>query len=82
MFARQNDFSKRAVEVWDTMKHNGQWPLMASFTYAEPAQFPQLQAADMLAYKSYQYLKAGLGEAWRSWPLLNKLVQKELVVRL
>lgn len=77
MFSRQNEYAKRAEEVWRTCKGNGLWDNIASFAYGDPEKFPALQAADMIAYESFQCTKAGgTLEVWNNWPLVKLLLAK------
>jgi hypothetical protein len=74
MFSRQNEYSKRAEEVWRTFRGNGQWKTLVGFTYGDPERFPQLQSADMISYETFQCMKVGTEEVWREWPLLRKIL--------
>jgi hypothetical protein len=78
VFSQQDEYARRAMEIGDTMKYNGQWPSIASMTYADPALFPQLQAADMIAHETFKFLTDGRGEAWRGLPLLGRLFPKQM----
>lgn len=75
-FSRQNEYAKRAEEVWRTFKGNGYWPHIITFAYGSPEDSFELQAADMIAYETFQCLKEGAtgGWAWDKWPLVRKLL--------
>ena len=50
---------------------------IATFAYGDPETFPALQAADMIAYESFQCTKAGgTPEVWDNWPLVKRLLAK------
>jgi hypothetical protein len=74
MFSRQNEYSKRAEEVWRTFRGNDQWKNLVSFTYGDPERFPHLQAADMLSYETFQCMKIGTEEVWHEWPLMRRIL--------
>jgi hypothetical protein len=79
VFSRQDNYAKRAEEVWRTYQGNGMWRHIASFAYGDPKQFLELQAADMIAYETFQCLKEGAagGWAWDDWPLMRKLLRND-----
>jgi hypothetical protein len=74
IFSRQNEYAKRAEEVWRTATGNGLWRNLSHFGYQDPNSFPQLQAADMIAHESFQCLKVGTNEVWQEWPLVKRLL--------
>jgi hypothetical protein len=76
VFSRQNEYAKRAEEVWRTMKGNGFWQNIVSFTYGDPESFTELQAADMIVHETFQCMKAGTEEAFSKWPLVARLIAK------
>jgi hypothetical protein len=83
VFSRQNEYAKRAEEIWRAFRAGGLWPNLWSFTYGDPENFPHLQAADMLSYEIFQCLQNVSGEAFyadvkvqqkcREWPLMRQL---------
>lgn len=75
-FSRQDAYAKRAEEVWRTYKGNGQWGHIVSFAYGDP-EMAELQAADMIAYETFQCLRQGGEEAWNKWPLVRKLLSAD-----
>jgi hypothetical protein len=78
VFARQDQFGKRAEEVWRTFKHNGEWPEIVNFTYAEPESLVPLQCADMIAHETYQYLVGGRTDSvLERLPLLRRLMTRQ-----
>jgi hypothetical protein len=75
-FSRQDEYAKRAEEVWRTYRGNGMWGHLIKFGYAGPEDFAELQAADMIAHETFQCLKESAtgGWAWDKWPLVRKLL--------
>jgi hypothetical protein len=77
MFSRQNEYAKRADEVWRTMTGNDLWPNLQYFGYGDPAKRPELQMADMIAHETYQCLKDGSDAVWQEWPLVRRLLNED-----
>jgi hypothetical protein len=77
-FSRQDQYAKRAEEIWRTFRGNGLWPHLPLFAYGDPETFEELQAADMIAYETFQCLKEGStgGWAWDRWPLVRKMLDR------
>jgi len=76
-FSRQNDYAKRAEEIWRTFRGNGFWKNMASFAYGDPEIILALQTADMIAYETFQCMKAGnTEEVCQKWPLVKRLLAR------
>ncbi len=77
-FSRQDEYAKRAEEVWRTFKGNGFWPHLTDFGYSSPEDRFELQTSDMIAYETFQCLKEGAtgGWAWDKWPLVRKLIER------
>jgi hypothetical protein len=75
-FSRQDEYAKRAEEVWRTFKGNGFWPHITTFAYGSPDENFELQAADMIAHETFQCLKESTtgGWGWDKWPLVRKLL--------
>ena len=73
VFSRQDEYESRAREIWQTFQANRLWSEFDSFSFGQPRNAFQLQAADMIAYEAYQYLISSDGDAWRQWPLLTEL---------
>jgi hypothetical protein len=78
-FSRQDEYAKRVEEVWRTYKGNGLWDHIVHFGYGAPEDFAELQAADMIAYETFQCLKEGAtgGWAWDKWPLVRKMIESD-----
>jgi hypothetical protein len=76
IFSRQNEYAKRAEEVWRTFRGNDLWKHLVTFTYGDPETTLQLQAADMIAYETFQCMKVGTDEVWQDWPLVRRLLAK------
>jgi hypothetical protein len=81
MFSRQNEYAKRAEDVWRTATGNGLWPNLAYFGYGSPEDRPELQMADMIAHETFQCLKDGSDSVWQEWPLVKRLLQDDLPPR-
>lgn len=75
-FSRQDEYAKRAEEVWRTYRGNGMWESIVHFSYGAPEDLVELQAADMIAHETFQCLKEGAagGWGWDKWPLVRKLI--------
>ncbi len=73
IFARQEQFGPRAVEMYGVFKATGSWPLMGAIGFDEPKEQPALQMADMVLYESYQVIKRNDRVEWTKWPLLSRL---------
>ena len=79
VFARQDQFQGRALEVWELNDRLGLWPEINSISYSTPEKLTQLQAADMIAWETRRYMwDRELPTAIRKLPLLNKLVAKHV----
>jgi hypothetical protein len=78
MFSRQNEYAKRAEEVWRTATGNDLWPNIQYFGYGDPEKLPELQMADMIAHETFQCLKDGTETVWKEWPLARRLLEDEL----
>lgn len=78
-FSRQDEYAKRAEEIWRTYKGNGHWSHIVHFGYGAPEDFFELQTADMIAHETFQCLKEGAsgGWAWNKWPLVRKLLEND-----
>jgi hypothetical protein len=79
-FSRQDQYAKRAEEIWRTYKGNGLWDHIVGFGYGDPA-LRELQAADMIAHETFQCLKQGGDDAWGNWPLVRKLLEADRGMR-
>ena len=77
VFSQQHEYAKRAEEVWRTFRGNGYWKNFVSFSYDHP-DLPELQAADMVTYETFQCIKAGTEEAWHRWPLAKRLLKNNV----
>ena len=75
VMSRQNEYQRRALEVWEWHRERGYWPQIKDVKYAEPRDVAGLQMADMLAYETHRHLFKK-GETWRTLPLLSQLVAK------
>src|SRR5208337_2242557 len=75
MFSRQDEYAKRAEEVWRAYKGNELWKNIVSFSYGDPELSP-LQAADMIAYETFQCIGADSPEVWDNWPLVRRLLAR------
>lgn len=78
VMSRQNEYQRRALEVWEWHRERGYWPEIKDITYAEPRSVVGLQMADMLAYETHRHLFKK-GDVWRDLPLLSQLVAKHEV---
>lgn len=76
IFSRHDEYASRADEVWRTFRGNGLWHKFVSLEYGDPKVLVELQAADMIAYETFQCMKIGTVEVWQRWPLVRKLLAK------
>ncbi len=76
VFAKQREYERRAIDVWEWHRARDAWPEIKDVRYAEPADTPGIQMADMLAWETRRHLFKG-GEEWRTLPLLSRLVAKQ-----
>jgi hypothetical protein len=76
MFSRQNEYAKRAEEIWRTFRGNGLWNNFVSFAYGDPETVLQLQPADMIAYETFQCMQSNAAETCQKWPLVKRLLAK------
>ena len=76
VFAEQQQYQRRALDIWRWHHDQNAWPEIVDLRYAKPADVPGLQMADMLAYETRRHLFKK-GDEWRSLPLLNRLVHKQ-----
>jgi hypothetical protein len=77
IFSEQNQYEKRAEEVWRTFRGNGYWKNFIDFSYETPKRLSELQIADMVVHETFQCMKAGTLEAWNKWPLMKRLVKSD-----
>lgn len=75
IFADQEEYSGRALDVWKLYEYNHRWPEISHFGYSNPRQLVQLQAADMIAWESRRVLASPPGTC-DSLPLLSRLLEK------
>jgi Protein of unknown function (DUF3800) len=75
VFSRQNEYASRAEEIWRTHQANGFWKKLATFNYGDPKTVLPLQAADMIAYETFQCKRIDTDEVWHQWPLSKKLIE-------
>jgi hypothetical protein len=73
VFAQQQQFGPRALELYGVFHETGSWPLMSAMVFQEPTQRPPLQMADMLLYESYQLMVRGNPLEWQNWPYLSRM---------
>jgi hypothetical protein len=79
-FSRQDQYAKRAEEIWRLYKSNDMWNGIAGFGYGDP-ELAELQAADMVAYEIFQCTRqvaerggSAAPDGWEKWPLLKRIV--------
>lgn len=77
VFSQQDQYRDRAFEVFSVIKNAGEYPNLATFTYAPMKQLRPLQVADMFAYETFKILgQTDLAE-FQKWPLTKLILQKE-----
>lgn len=76
VFAKQRQYERRAMEIWQWHRERHAWPEIKEILYASPMDTVGLQMADMLAWETRRHLFKG-NEEWRNLPLLRRLVAKQ-----
>lgn len=79
VFERQDQFSSRAQQIYDTFKFNGRWEQVRHFSYGDKKDVPYLQIADLFAWEIRRYFwaqaKADVND--RDFPLIRRLMGRD-----
>lgn len=78
IMSEQNQFSPRALEVYQSYKGAGLWPEIVHLGYASPLVASPLQAADMLAYETRRFCWKEDEDYWKSQPFLKRWLDPKL----
>lgn len=57
VFADQPQYRERAIKVYEHYRYGIRYPQLGSLSFEKPQQVIPLQAADLLSYWTYQYMK-------------------------
>ena len=77
IMSNQNQFSQRALKIWDYFHYNNAWKHIAHVGYSCPQTLTQLQAADAVAYETRRGLWKGTDEHWQNeLPVTSRLLAK------
>ncbi|MEO5806011.1 DUF3800 domain-containing protein [Devosia sp.] len=76
VFSQQDQYRDRAFEVFNIIKNAGEYPNLATFTYAPMKQLRPLQVADMFAYETFKVLGETDPAEFRKWPLTRRVIQQ------
>jgi hypothetical protein len=86
IFSRQDQYAKKAEEIWRLYKANGMWGGIVGFAYGDP-ELPELQTADMIAHETYQCTRqvyengaSASPDILNNWPLLRKLTASKRLI--
>ena len=74
-FSRQDEYARRAEDVWRAYQLDGKVNHIARFGYGAPEDYAELQMADMIAYETFQCLKRGIDDVWFQWPLIKRFIE-------
>lgn len=72
VFARHQEYSPPAMELWNAVMPTNSWSHLGPVGFDDPRSRQSLQMADMVLYELYQALR-GPHVDWRTLPLLSKL---------
>jgi hypothetical protein len=75
----QNQFSTRALQIYNIFKYNGRWPEICHFSYGDKANVPYLQLADLFVWevRRYFWLTANNKKLDRHFPLIARLIGRD-----